>query len=238
MTAANSSQSTMTSGLVNQLRSDIVEGVLLPGSKLVIKELCARYGVSLIPMREALSRLTSSGFVTAEDQRGFRVAAASAEDLMDIAHARSLIECEALQLALVHGDIEWEAKLLAAHHQLSRWTMNDAALAGHLSAQWDAAHMAFHDALLSACRSPVLLELAANLRERFARYRHISVNVVAEMHDHTYAHTGARVAAEHKALVEAALARDVQRATALLRGHFQQTTDLAMQRMRSGTAQG
>lgn len=236
MTITTPPNSTLTSWLVSQLRSDIVEGVLPPGFKLVIKDLCERYGVSLIPMREALSRLTSSSFVTAEDQRGFRVAAASAGDLVDIAHVRILIECEALKLALAQGDVTWEAGLLAAHHHLSRLTMNDAALHGHLSEKWDAAHMAFHDALLSACNSPVLLEIASNLRQRSARYRHISLNVDAKIHAGADKRGHTRdVAAEHKALIDAALSRDVERATQLLRIHFQQTADLAMQRMMGQT---
>lgn len=232
MTNATSTSSTMTSGLVRRLRTDIVEGTFLPGAKLVIKDLCERYSVSMIPMREALSRLTNSGFVIAEDQRGFRVASASPSDLADVARARILVECEALKLALVHGDVAWEAGLLAAHHRLSHVSMQDTSSAAHLSIQWDGAHMGFHDALLSACNSPVLLELASNLRQRSARYRHISVNVDASLHAGGKDGNARDVAAEHKAIVDAALARNVEQSTQLLRGHFQRTADLAMQRMR------
>ncbi|MDP4078543.1 GntR family transcriptional regulator [Acidovorax sp. A1169] len=222
---------TRTSSLVTQVRTDIIGGVFAPGSKLLIKDLCARYGTSPIPMREALSRLTSSGFVQAEDQRGFKVADASAHDLLDISRARVLVEIEALRLSVLQGDVAWESRVVAAHHQLSRLAMREAAAPGSLSAQWDEAHMAFHDALLSACGSRVLLELAANLRERFTRYRYISAIATGGSSKKGSAAAAKRrdITAEHVALLDAVLARDVDRATALLQGHFEQTTELALE---------
>ncbi|WP_159911461.1 FCD domain-containing protein [Pantoea sp. 18069] len=232
---------TRTSSLVAQLRMDIIGGVFAPGSKLLIKDLCTRYGAGLIPMREALSRLTSSGFVQAEDQRGFRVASASAQDLMDISGARMLVETEALRLSVLHGDVAWESRVVAAHHQLSRLTMRETAAPVTLSAQWDEAHMAFHDALLSACGSRVLLELAANLRERFTRYRYISAVATVGTGDSSGQGSAAAprdIPAEHSAMVEAVLARDVDRATALLRAHFEQTTELALRATEGGLPNG
>ncbi|RYF67681.1 MAG: FCD domain-containing protein [Comamonadaceae bacterium] len=222
---------TRTSALVSQLRMDIIGGVFAPGSKLLIKDLCTRYGASPIPMREALSRLTSSGFVQAEDQRGFKVASASAQDLMDISGARVLVETEALRLSVLKGDVAWESRVVAAHHQLSRLALREAAAPAALSSQWDEAHMAFHDALLSACGSRVLLELAANLRERFTRYRYVSAVTTVRSNKQGRGTAGSvlrDIAAEHAALVQAVLARDVGRATALLQAHFEQTTELAL----------
>ncbi len=241
MLSPASSNPTMASALVDRLRSDIVEGVYPPGYRLVIRDLCDRYGVSLIPMREALSRLTGSGFVIAESQRGFRVAAVSLDDMMDIARTRALIECEALKLSLTHGDVAWESRLVAAHHHLSRLSLRDDAGTGQLSAQWDDAHMAYHDALISSCRSPVLLELANNLRQRAARYRYLSVKAEAQPQaakaaKQQMAHPPRDVAAEHKALTDAALARDVDLACELLRRHLETTAELARQEMLARSA--
>jgi len=71
---------TMASALADSLRGDIIKGVHAPGAKLAIKELCQRYDAGAIPMREALSRLATSGLVVAQDQRGFRVADVSRAD--------------------------------------------------------------------------------------------------------------------------------------------------------------
>ncbi|WZB63375.1 GntR family transcriptional regulator [Achromobacter xylosoxidans] len=78
MLSAPPSFRTAASALANDIRADIISGHLPPGGRLRIKELCERYGSGAIPLREALSRLATSGFVVAEDQRGFRVADVSA----------------------------------------------------------------------------------------------------------------------------------------------------------------
>src|SRR5258706_3900288 len=114
---------TMASTLATGIRSDIISGAWQPGTKLRIKELCERYGAGAIPMREALSRLATSGFVLAEDQRGFRVSEVSAHELTDITETRVHIECEALRQSVCNGGLDWEEKLIGAHYRLTRLPM-------------------------------------------------------------------------------------------------------------------
>lgn len=199
----------------------------MPGSKLRTKELCERYGTSLIPMREALSRLASSGFVNAEDQRGFRVAEVSASDLADVTCTRLYIEKEALRRSIQRGDVAWESRLIAAHHQLSRIPMEQAGQPG-ITPDWDDAHTAFHRALLSACESNWLLTVAGMLRDQTTRYRHLSVQAQATAQKTRGTQHKRDVAAEHKSLLDAALQRDTNRAVELLEKHFQATTDLVL----------
>ena len=79
--AATGGSRTMASVLADTILRDIVSGALAPGSKLKIRELADRYQAGVIPLREAVSRLAMSGFVEAEDQRGFRVTPVSRADL-------------------------------------------------------------------------------------------------------------------------------------------------------------
>jgi len=206
---------TQTSQVAVQLRRDIVAGILPPGAKLKISDLAQRYGVGVIPTREALSRLATSGLVVAEDQRGFRVAPVSREELRDLASLRRTLETRALRESLQRGGVEWEAQLIAAHHRLSRAAPrgSDGYLA--FNEAWDAAHIAFHQALLSACASRWLMQFVDVLSEQMNRYRHIS----------TYSdHAPQRdVSAEHEQLLRAALARDAELASQLLETHFLQT---------------
>jgi len=218
---------TLASSLTTQLRQDIIKGVFAPGSRLRTKELAERYGTSLIPMREALSRLASSGFVRAEDQRGFSVPPVSKEELSDITQTRVHIETEALRRSIEHGDLAWESALIAAHHRLSRLAMVSSAQAG-IDPDWELAHAAFHRALLSACDSPWLLNLSQLLRDQTARYRHLSIQPAMTGKSAKGKGPKRDVAAEHQALVEAAVARDAETATELLRQHFIATTDLAL----------
>ena len=76
------------------------------------------YQVGATPLREALSKLTSLDLVTAQGQRGFRVAPVSVENLIDVTRMRAMLEIAALRLALASGDRDWEAAIVAAEHRL------------------------------------------------------------------------------------------------------------------------
>ncbi len=65
-------------------------------------------------MRELLNRLASEGLVVAEAQRGFEVAPASATEFREIAALRLLLEGHALALSFAAGDLDWEARVVAA----------------------------------------------------------------------------------------------------------------------------
>lgn len=80
----------LTERAYQRLRDDLLTCRLAPGDRLSIKELSAELGVSLGAVREALSRLTSEGFVTAQPQRGFRAAPITVEDLIDLVRYGSI----------------------------------------------------------------------------------------------------------------------------------------------------
>src|SRR3990172_5019394 len=82
---------TLASSVYERLRQDVLTGELLPGHKLRIDALRLRYGVGASPVREALNRLVSEGLVTLEDQKGFRVAPVSLDELRELTHTRCLI---------------------------------------------------------------------------------------------------------------------------------------------------
>ena len=73
--------STRASAVYEQLRSDIIHGVLKPESKLRVEAMCTRYVVGASPVREALSRLSSEGLVSRTDLRGFSVAPLNWDEL-------------------------------------------------------------------------------------------------------------------------------------------------------------
>ncbi len=223
---------TMASTLATGIRSDIISGILPPGSKLRIKELCERYVAGAIPMREALSRLATSGFVIAEDQRGFRVSEVSAQELTDITETRVHVECEALRQSVRDGGLDWEERLIGAHYRMSRLPMLAKGTPG-LDADWERAHVAFHAALLSGCTSKWLKSLSDLLRDQTARYRNLSVMAQPKVGKGSKARgraTSRDVAAEHQQMVEAALSRDAERVCELLAEHFRATTHLVLAR--------
>ncbi|WP_051414755.1 GntR family transcriptional regulator [Zestomonas thermotolerans] len=205
---------TMASQLEARVREDIISGRLAPGSRLRLKELAEFYGSGVIPLREALSRLVASGFVSSADQKGFSVGRISAEEIRDITNTRLHIECKALELSIRNGDVDWESRLIAAHHRLDRLPMVEGA-ERQLNPEWEKAHEAFHIALLSGCGSPWLMRFANTLRDQTTRYRILSVRYGDSSHRD--------VAGEHRQLLEAALAKDAERACELLTLHYETT---------------
>jgi len=75
-----------------QLRDDIVNGVLPPGTVLREAELAARFGVSKTPLRDALVRLQKDGFVEIPPYRSAVVVGYSRTDLREIYELRELLE--------------------------------------------------------------------------------------------------------------------------------------------------
>src|SRR5205823_115930 len=141
----------------SRLRSDILGGELLPGMKLKLDALRKRYDVSVNTLRETLSRLAADGLVGAVGQRGFTVVSASFADLLDITEMRRLLECHAARLSLERADLEWESRLVAAYHKLSKAELlveQDPARHADLLETYN---REFHHALIAGCRSRWLL---------------------------------------------------------------------------------
>lgn len=203
-----------------RLRGDILAGRLRPGSRLPFAELCSRYGTSVGVVREGLSRLTEQGLVVAEPQHGYRVKAVSAQDLRQLTDARVDIETLVLRSAIASGDVAWESSVLAAHHTLARMPQQDEQDPQRMSEAWAAAHANFHSVLLGGCPNPRLRAIALSLRDSAELYRRWSVPLGDDaVRD---------VASEHAAVLDTALDRDPERATAVLTEHLQRTARMLL----------
>ena len=212
-------RSSLTAEAHERLRGDILSCRLLPGQKVNISELTQAFGCSLGAIREALSRLTAEGLVEAEPRKGFRVAPITEAELSDITAVRATIETLCLERAIAQGDLHWETGIVSTLFELSRLPLEDAARPGALSETWADAHRRFHEALVAACDSPWLLRLRAILYVQSERYRRLSKPLDRENRD---------VGAEHKAIADAAIARDAAAATAAMRAHLETTTRILL----------
>lgn len=192
----------------DRIRADIVFGRLGPGLRLRLDRLAADYGTSVSTLREILSRLSSEGLVIAEGQRGFRVAPVSPAGFEDVAAMRLLLETYALPMSFAAGDLEWESRVVAAHHKLV--FMERRILAGdqEVTELWKRYDREFHQALIEACDSQTLLDLYRGVFDQYLRYQMVAVVFRGEI-----------AAKEHKVLLDCALSRDAERACAVLTEH-------------------
>ncbi|WP_338720454.1 GntR family transcriptional regulator [Devosia sp. XK-2] len=191
-----------------RLRRDIIACRLRPGDKLRLEGLRERYDAGVSTLREILSRLASESLVVAEGQKGFAVAPVTRQDLREIADLRLLLESHALALSLAAGDLEWEGRVVAAHHILAATEKKLLAGQERQTVNWVRYDFAFHNALISACGSRVLLDLHAATFDRFLRY-----------HMWAASFRGSGVVDDHKVLFEMAIARDVDGALTMLASH-------------------
>lgn len=200
---------------VDRLTNEIVRSELAPGQKLLIAELKERYAMGASPIREALSRLCSLGFVIFDSGRGFRVTPISKEDLEDIIILREVIETEALRRSISNGDDEWEVGIVAAFARLER-ASRPGEMAGLVPLEAEGAHKQFHTALVSACGSKRMIDSINNLYDQAHRYRY-------QMLEKTFDLEG--FLQHHKKLVDSTLARNAEVACTEIADHLRITVN-------------
>ncbi|NYT43559.1 GntR family transcriptional regulator [Pollutimonas thiosulfatoxidans] len=212
----------LTESVYFSVRDDILTYRLKPATKLNIASMAKARGVSLSAVREALARLTSDGFVVNEPQRGFRVASVSLADLLDLTERRVAIEGQCLLRSIQNGSLAWEGRVLASLHELSRTPVH---LQNEFNPAWINTHVRFHATLVEACDSPWLMRIRELLFIHSERYRVLSIHLDRPHLD-----------AEHHHIAEAAIARDTERAVALLAEHVKLTAQIILQSESDGRA--
>lgn len=209
----NQPAGTLTAAVYGQLRADILGGRLQPGTKLGADSLRQRFNTGSSPVREALNRLLAEGFVALEEQKGFRVAPVSREELSELLNARLLIDGNAITESIRRFEMTWEEALVLTLHHLSR-TPRGTPGSGD-SSRWEARHKAFHMALVSGCGSRWMRRISEQLFDAAERYRLIAIPWIPERNELD----------EHRALVEACMVKDAARVLELLKSHYGQTYD-------------
>jgi len=214
--SAQTPKQTLNASVLMQMRADIITCRLMPEERLRIEALRERYGVGTSPIREALMRLEAEGLVELEQNKGFRVAEVSRENLLDLMRTRIEIEGIALTWSLEKGGVDWEASLLGTFHRLSRQTKIEPSRPDAISEAWSKEHADFHAALVAACGAPTLLAIRARLFEQAERYVALSIMSDGPLRDDV---------GEHKQLMRVALNRDVEKTLELNRAHITRTLD-------------
>jgi DNA-binding GntR family transcriptional regulator len=209
-------RATLASAIHARLRGDILRGVFRPGEKLPIDALCVRYSIGATPLREALNRLSAEELVVRVDQRGFRVAPVSLEDLEELTKTLCWISGVALREAIRNGDGAWEEDVVLAAHRLARVKREGAEGYSSFNPEWEARHRLYHLTLIGPCGSRWLLDFFSMLLDRNDRYRYLAFADASVPRD---------AGAEHQAITEAVLARDAARAVAAAEAHIRLTAE-------------
>ncbi|MFI6046951.1 GntR family transcriptional regulator [Nocardia sp. NPDC051321] len=208
--STSSGKQMLSEQIYTHLRDAILRGDYAPGDALKPQDLAKERGVSLAVVREALVRVVGDGLADRLHNRGFVVPAFSDRRWQDIAEARRTIEPAMLRMSIERGDIDWEARVRAAHHRLVRTPAFVPDGGEYYSEAWSEAHRLFHRTLVEGCENPVLLVtfdrlwIASELARRWSGHRN----------------PGRDGAEEHRRLEAAALARDADTAAETLTRHL------------------
>jgi DNA-binding GntR family transcriptional regulator len=194
----------------DRLREAIYSGKLQPGEQLRQEELAERYGISRIPVREALRQLEAEGLVTRKPNRGAVVAALSIQEVIEMLDIRIGLECRALILAvpsMIDSDFEAATKLLKSYDKEPR------------PQKWGEMNWRFHETLYAPCNRPKLLEMIEANYGHVNRFTRTQVSIASGKE---------KPQKEHYEILEACMAGDAQRAAALLEAHITQTQKALM----------
>lgn len=205
---------TLIEHVYREIKGKIISGQMRPGTKLPIDELRARHSVSSSTIREALLLLVADALVTSEGQRGFRVAPVSIAEFREIITLRKMMETIALRELIEAGDDNWELSVVAALHKLNLLDTRHTRKSAAVAREWNARNHAFHEALLAASKSRWVQHFRRILYQCSERYRMLALTVVD-------IRPGVRQ--EHKAIMDATLARDADLACRLLGEHIERT---------------
>ena len=188
--------------IADALRADILRGKLQGGQPLKQDEIAARFGVSKIPVREALVQLKAEGLVSFYPNRGAFVSELSAAEADEIYVMRIALEKEILARAipdLTVAHFKRAGEILAAIDNESN------------IAKWGELNWEFHATLYSPARLPRVMETLRTLHTSIARY------LVLYLAGLDYQKKSQR---EHRALVQACRLGDEEKAKAILEEHL------------------
>ena len=200
---------TLAADIAHRLRNEIVTCQLKPDESLKFDALRLSFGASFTTLREALTLLAAEGLVVAEEQRGYKVAPVTLDDLSDLTHARILIEVDLIRRSIENGDDDWEIRVISSLHRLAK--IEERAPENYpVNVEWKSAHRQFHEALVSACG---LADIAcrAKFPVRSRRALSQSVGVVPAASARQDRRTPGLDAGRHQPQCRARLQSDTQR---------------------------
>jgi DNA-binding GntR family transcriptional regulator len=211
--------------IYQHLRRKLLAGELHPGSRLDYKKISAEMGVSVTPVREAMSKLASEGLVDLVPRAGAVVRKLGRQEAVELYGVREAIETYAGAKAaqkITEIRLEQLEALLETMHQLTARTAEagDGAMTGEPLAEFLEADLAFHMTIIEAAGNPRLTKLAGDghiLSRIFGteRFGH-SQELLAEAEQN------------HRAIYEALKERDATKASQMIATHVNRSLELTL----------
>ncbi len=198
---------TMQEVIHDTIKQRIVTGMYSPGQRLIANDLAEELNVSRMPVREALTRLASTGLVELIPYKGAVVNELTAEDYVEIFHIRSVLEGLATRLAcpnLTDADLK---KMRGANEKVRSMIDKD-------DVEFQRVNRIFHSTVWHRANSKRLSGLLSNLYSEASQYRHLVVIMPGRL---------AEICEEHERVLAALENRDAEMAEQYVRDHYENT---------------
>ncbi len=191
--------------LCRQLEHDIATGRLPPGSRLDVKSVAERFGVSRTPAREALLQLAAAGLIDFQPRRGGVVITLDPRDAMAMVEVLVVLEAQAAQLAAQRMNEAERLALRAAHEA------GDAAAARSDGSAYADANLRLHELIYRGAGNAYLHHQIVDLRSRLAFHRPVALAQPERMKASN---------ADHAMIVDAILRSDAEAARLAMTSHI------------------
>lgn len=206
--------------IVDELRAGILLGEIAPGTKLSQLKIAERFGVSRIPVRDALQLLAAEGLVNPTSGSTAVVTGMSVPELQELYEMREAIEPVATQIAVPNVG---RAEILQMRQELDTMSVSNDART------WLAANADFHATVYKRANRPRMIETVEQLRKLTDRYLHLHLEVIGNT-EHLHA--------EHTAILAAVEDGDAALAASLTREHLATSHDFILKYLLEGAAAG
>jgi DNA-binding GntR family transcriptional regulator len=197
--------------IVDELRRVILDGAVPPGTPIPVGEVADLFGVSAIPVRESLKTLTGEGLVAHQTNIGYAVAQLTASELAEMYIVRETLESAALAAAVVRATDDERAHVRAVNRLLEDAVTEDDPQAYHRQSRLFHMGMTRPSGMLRLIH---MLESAWNITEPVQVMVHVEHSQRARLHE------------GHRELLDAFLARDVDRLLASSAAHHRNLNEV------------
>jgi DNA-binding GntR family transcriptional regulator len=197
---------TVAGAVAEDLRRRIIDGDFASGFQLRQDALAAEFGVSRIPVREALMQLEAEGLVKIHPHRGAIVSELSTEEIGELFELRAILEPRLLKASAPRLTEDDYHRLNAILQEFSL-----ALEAQHVS-RWGELNTELHMVLYRHAGQPRSLGIVANLLQECDRHTRLQLSLAGKRE---------RAEAEHAELIRLCAAGEVRGACALLKTHIE-----------------
>jgi len=205
--------------VLEAIREAIKNGTLQPRERLMEIQLADDLGVSRTPVREALRKLEQEGFIVMVPRKGAYVSDLSMKDVADVFEIRAALDGLAGGLAaerITEEELELMERMLVEKGEAINQNDIDKLVE---------ADTRFHEAMYMASRNERLSNIISNLREQIQRFRLTSLSVPGRREDSLK---------EHRQILEAIQARDIQLARQLAQEHIENAETVLIDSLKKG----